>query len=94
VALLERPGAERLHVCLAGFVDGASVKDALVRAGDPSPVPLAVDLSEVTELDPSAVTALLRARQAQPLRCVNPSDAAERVLRATGAALVLGVSPR
>jgi anti-anti-sigma regulatory factor len=57
------------------------------------PDPAVLDLSLVTEMDPAAVAMLLRLkREGLVDRCVDVSTAAGNVLRATGAALVLGLS--
>jgi anti-anti-sigma regulatory factor len=71
---------------------GQPLEDALL-ALDGEPLVL-LDLSEVSQLDAAIVAMLLRLRQqGVPLRCIAPSPAAESVLRATGASMVLGLSP-
>ena len=53
-----------------------------------------LDLSEVPQLDAAVVATLLRLRaQGVRLRCTDPSPGAQSVLRATGASMVLGLSP-
>jgi anti-anti-sigma regulatory factor len=55
---------------------------------------LVIDLAAVTDLATSAVGALLRVRHAGlRVTCINAQPAALAVLRGTGAALLLGVSP-
>jgi len=78
-----------------GLLDRAAcqpLEDALL-ALDTEPLVL-LDLSEVSQLDAAGVAMLLRLRQqGVALRCIDPSLAAESVLRATGASMVLGLSP-
>jgi anti-anti-sigma regulatory factor len=87
--------ASRAVVRPKGVLDraaGQPLADALITLRA-EPVVL-VDLSEVSQLDAAVVAMLLRLRQRGILlRCIDPSPAAERVLRATGASMVLGLSP-
>jgi anti-anti-sigma regulatory factor len=92
VALLE-PVEVGMTVRPEGTVDagvlGPLLEPALADGRD-----VTVDLAGVTELSTSAVGALLRLRHAGlRITCVNAGPSALAVLRGTGAALLLGVSP-
>ena len=76
-----------------GAVDAAALRPLLEPAVADGRA-LIVDLSAVTELATSAVGALLRVRHAGlRVTCVNARPPVLAVLRGTGAALLLGVSP-
>jgi len=77
--LLDGPAGKPLEATLLEF---ASAPEVLL------------DLSEVRQLDAAVVAMLLRLReQGVRVRCIEPSPAAESVLQATGAAMVLALSP-
>jgi anti-anti-sigma regulatory factor len=92
VAVLE-PVEISVTVHPEGAVDAAALRPQLEAAiADGRDV--VVDLAAVTELSTSAVGALLRVRHAGVrVTCVNAQPSALGVLRGTGAALLLGVSP-
>jgi anti-anti-sigma factor len=53
-----------------------------------------LDLADVAEVHPATVAMLVHLRnQGLRITCLHPSPAVERVLEATGAALILGLSP-
>jgi anti-anti-sigma regulatory factor len=92
VAVLE-PVEISVTVHPEGAVDAAALRP-LLEPAVASGRDVIVDLAGVTDLATSAVGALLRVRHAGvQVTCVNASRPVLAVLRGTGAALLLGVSP-